>query len=405
MNINEQNSKNGENKKINENEEKQKEGKNVNNSIPQNLLNANQINMQNINEENEEMDDIDNLGVKGYINNNYNSALQQRLDSCDSPIPNAQFKFSIDLPNVPKQRLHEYLNDDLLNALDVSPNIPNISSGIINNKNMQAENLDNNPNNLFGFSLYPESSENNIDNQNNNNNLQEFNNNPSEINKNIDNKKIIKDNNINEINKNVFNNNNISNSNNSNNVINNNYNNFQNFNFVNNINNINYHNIPKNTNLNYNINNPQIYIPTKLRNKDQISMINSKEINTLKKQEEQNNAKNKFDNGNKKNNQNQNTKKEGGKNKKHFEVRAGDWTCGKCNNLNFSFRNKCNRCGLPKEMSSKYEPMNPEMFGQNMNFPLINGMNPNFMYRNNINSININVNNINNPNEVKFYPK
>ena len=404
MNINEQNSKNGENKNINENEEKQKEEKNVNNSIPQNLLNVNQINMQNIDVENEEMDEIDNLGVKGNINNNYNSALKQRLDSCDSPIPNAQFKFSIDLPNVPKQRLHEYLNDDLLNALDVSPNIPNISSGIINNKNMQAENIDNNPNNLFGFSLYPESSENNIDNQNNNNNLQEFNNNQNEINKNIDNKKIIKDNNINEINKNVYNNN-ISNSNNSNNVINNNYNNFQNFNFVNNINNINYQNIPKNTNLNYNINNPQIYIPTKLRNKDQINMINSKEINTLKKQEEQNNAKNKFDNGNKKNNQNQNTKKEGGKNKKHFEVRAGDWTCGKCNNLNFSFRNKCNRCGLPKEMSSKYEPMNPEMFGQNMNFPLINGMNANFMYRNNINNININVNNINNPNEVKFYPK
>ena len=408
MNINEQNANNGENKNINENEEKQKEEKNVNNSIPQNLLNANQINMQNIDVENEEMDEIDNLGVKGNINNNYNSALMQRLDSCDSPIPNAQFKFSIDLPNVPKQRLHEYLNDDLLNALDVSPNIPNISSGIINNKNMQAENLDNNPNNLFGFSLYPESSENNIDNQNNNNNnnnLQEFNNNQSEIYKNIDNKKIIKDNNINEINKNVFNNNNISNSSNNNNIINNNFNNFQNFNFVNNINNINYQNIPKNTNLNYNINNPQIYIPTKLRNKDQINMINSKEINTLKKQEEQNNAKNKFDNGNKKNNQNQNTKKEGGKNKKHFEVRAGDWTCGKCNNLNFSFRNKCNRCGLPKEMSSKYEPMNPEMFGQNMNFPLMNGMNANFMYRNNINNININVNNINNPNDVKFYPK
>ena len=139
----------------------------------------------------------------------------------------------------------------------------------------------------------------------------------------------------------------------------------------------------------------------------QINMINSKEINAFqnKKQEEQSNAKNKFDNGNKKNNQNQNTKKEGGKNKKHFEVRAGDWTCGKCNNLNFSFRNKCNRCGLPKEMSSKYEPMNPEMFGQNMNVPLMNGMNANFIYRNNINNININVNNINNANEVKFFPK
>lgn len=37
MNINEQNSKNGENKNINENEENQKEEKNVNNFIPQNL--------------------------------------------------------------------------------------------------------------------------------------------------------------------------------------------------------------------------------------------------------------------------------------------------------------------------------------------------------------------------------
>ena len=154
MNINEQNSKNGENKNINENEEKQKEEKNVNNSIPQNLSNVNQINMQNIDGENEELDEIYNLRVKGNINNNYNSALKQRLDSCDSPIPNAQFKFSIDLPNVPKQRLHEYLNDDLLNALDVSPNIPNISSGIINNKNMQTENIDNNPNNVDGLSLY-----------------------------------------------------------------------------------------------------------------------------------------------------------------------------------------------------------------------------------------------------------
>jgi len=413
MNINERNSKNEENKNVNENEAKQKEEKNVNNSIPRNLMNSNQNNNQNIEDENEEMDEIDNLGVKGNIISDYNSALKQRLDSCDSPIPNAQFKFSIDLPNVPKQRLHEYLNDDLLNALDVSPNIPNINSGIINNKNIQTENIDNNPNNLFGFSLYPEPSENNLDSKNNtNNNLQEFSNkkNDNEINIKNDNNKAIKDNNnnnnMNEINKNVFNSNNI-NSTKNNNSINNNYNNFQNFNFVNNINNINYPNIPKSTNLNYNFNNPQIYIPTKLRNKDQINMVNSKEINTFqnKKQEEQSNAKNKFDNGNKKNNQNQNTKKEGGKNKKHFEVRAGDWTCGKCNNLNFSFRNKCNRCGLPKEMSSKYEPMNPEMFGQNMNFPLMNGMNANFIYRNNINNININVNNINNANEVKFYPK
>ncbi len=32
-----------------------------------------------------------------------------------------------------------------------------------------------------------------------------------------------------------------------------------------------------------------------------------------------------------------------------LKVRSGDWICPKCENLNFAFRNKCNRCGLPKE--------------------------------------------------------
>ena len=31
-----------------------------------------------------------------------------------------------------------------------------------------------------------------------------------------------------------------------------------------------------------------------------------------------------------------------------FVERIGDWMCKKCRNLNFAFRNKCNRCGLPK---------------------------------------------------------
>ena len=31
-----------------------------------------------------------------------------------------------------------------------------------------------------------------------------------------------------------------------------------------------------------------------------------------------------------------------------FEIREGDWRCKKCNNLNFSFRIKCNRCGVEK---------------------------------------------------------
>ena len=33
------------------------------------------------------------------------------------------------------------------------------------------------------------------------------------------------------------------------------------------------------------------------------------------------------------------------------EIRAGDWICLYCNNLNFSFRIKCNRCGLLRKSS------------------------------------------------------
>ena len=35
--------------------------------------------------------------------------------------------------------------------------------------------------------------------------------------------------------------------------------------------------------------------------------------------------------------------------KKPFEIREGDWTCEFCYNLNFSFRTRCNRCGLIKD--------------------------------------------------------
>lgn len=36
------------------------------------------------------------------------------------------------------------------------------------------------------------------------------------------------------------------------------------------------------------------------------------------------------------------------KNMKRYVGREGDWICHKCNNLNFSFRNVCNRCGISK---------------------------------------------------------
>ena len=34
--------------------------------------------------------------------------------------------------------------------------------------------------------------------------------------------------------------------------------------------------------------------------------------------------------------------------KKRFDKRKGDWLCPECHNLNFAFRNVCNRCQLPK---------------------------------------------------------
>ena len=40
--------------------------------------------------------------------------------------------------------------------------------------------------------------------------------------------------------------------------------------------------------------------------------------------------------------------------KKQFIERPGDWICGKCKNLNFSFREKCNRCNLSKIANQKY---------------------------------------------------
>ena len=378
MNNNEQNFQITNQEKNNEkNEFEESQLNNINsNAVPENISNSNQSNLQKNNEkELDEQDGTDNLRFKDNNYNNFNFYIQHRLDSYDSTA--AQYKFSIDLPNAPKQRLHEYLNDDLLNALEVSPNIPNLNSGITNNQQLSisnenpSENNQNNPNNLYGFSLYPQSNDNNNSNNNNNNT------------NNCNNQEIIK------INNNI-NNGNININNHFNNVYN--FNNYQNYNYANN----------NFTNLKYNINNPQVYIPTKFRNKEQIynkEIISGQKSFQNQKKEEQNNTKNKFDN-NKKNGQN--FKKEG-KNKKHFEIRAGDWTCSKCNNLNFSFRNKCNRCGLPKELNNKkIEQINPEIFGQNMNYQLINSINSNFFYGNN--NVN-NINNVNNSNDVKFYPK
>jgi hypothetical protein len=314
-----------------------------NNSNPEYISKENQMNFQN--EEIEELDGTENLRFKDNNNimNNINPFYQQRLDSCDS---STNYKYSIDIPNVPKKKLHEYLNEDLLNALDVSPSIPNLNSGFPNNRKISIHNDNNDPNNLMGFSLY------NQPNDNSNNNYEQ---------------------NINNANNYFINNNNI--------------NNFQNYNYTNNNSNI--------------INNPKIYVPTKFRNKNfnmnnqEFASGGNNNIQNFKK-EDQNNAKNKFDNMNKKNMQN--SKKEG-KNKKHFEVRAGDWNCKKCNNLNFSFRNKCNRCGIPKELNNEIEPINNNN-NIYQNPQLMQNINPNYIYMNNMN-----INNVNNFNGAKYFQK
>ena len=41
------------------------------------------------------------------------------------------------------------------------------------------------------------------------------------------------------------------------------------------------------------------------------------------------------------------------KKKQEFVEREGDWSCYRCKNINFSFRNKCNKCQLLKEESEK----------------------------------------------------
>ena len=315
-----------------------KEENNTNENLLLNNLLNNNDQANNLQNKDDEMDDSDNLKYIGFFPNNNNEPFQlQRLDSTNSPI-NAQYKFSIDMPNVTPQRLNEFLNFDLLHELD-SPSISKLNSGISENS-QNSKNInevgDNNPNNLYGFSLYPQT--------NNNNNQNMRNENYNYQNSNI-------------------NNDNIPN-------IPNNFN----YNFSNSNNNAYYQNINNHyMNLNYNINNPPVFVPTKLRKNEN---PNKQTINN--KKENQNNGKNKFDN-NKKNKQ---------KNKKFFEVREGDWRCNNCNNLNFSFRNKCNRCGLPKEYSQNLEPNIPKILNQNAQFQFMNGFNPNFFQGNN----NINVN-------------
>ena len=273
------------------------------NKMMNNLINQNTM-ITNSQQNHDDLDDIDdNLGFNAQ-NNNAGSFFRPIIDSSNTLSFN--YKFSIDQPNVTKQRLNEYLNYDLLNELDVSPSVSKRNSGMNNNPQNINNTGDNNPENLYGFSLYSQPNNQNFGNANNFQNLNA---------------------------------------------------NFNNFNNPNNINN-NYQNIPNNNNYHQNINNHYItlnsnskaYIPLKYRKKEQNTQANN--VNDLKIN------KNTFANANK-NKQ---------KNKKYFEVRDGDWICCKCNNLNFSFRNKCNRCLLPKKLSINMQLTNQNMSNQNQHY-------------------------------------
>ena len=358
-------------------------------------------------------------------------------------------KLSTDTPDISKQHLKEYLNEDLLNALDVSPMVTpknmlkdatneNINE-INNNENIIpiTDDMMNGTNNdLFQFSLYNNNSGNSKNekelnsNKNENSNISIKNNPIDELikisenseNNNEKNRKIQKE-------EEDFNDNGIMESftppnlnlnndspidikpNDFNNVINydekninitkniniNNNDEFKNLKEDegggnkndNNINNL--KDSPKKNILNtdINVNNSQNENISKSNNINKFSQILEKKTDFSDKRKNTNNKayissqmqhpfmphmshfpyatqqhiiqplqtnihENKFD-GNKKFNliiPIQAIKKNP-KMKKPFEIRAGDWTCSDCGNLNFSFRVKCNRCGILKETSEQ----------------------------------------------------
>lgn len=107
----------------------------------------------------DEEDENDNL--KYYIGDN------KELGSKDNP---SKFKYSIDLPNVPKEKLHNYLNNELINEIQKE----NWSYTPTNNKdksNVEKNNLDNNSSNI---PIFPKKNNNVNNNQNYNFNVKYY---------------------------------------------------------------------------------------------------------------------------------------------------------------------------------------------------------------------------------------
>lgn len=415
-----------------DNKQKKEETKNTESQIKQNEfpipLTQSSFTNDKVNDR-EDNDEVDNLRYNAGQNLICNIPRQQRLDSMGSPIvPEA--KFSIDMPGISKQRLHEYLNEDLLKELDESPNIPNVNNGNIEVSPLNVkESGPNNPNNLFNFSLYPSSTNENSDKKLENgiiktqeelNKINLFNNNYDK-NRNTN---CLNIENLMSTNKNINNINNIFNMNNNSNLNNIfNYENPTDMGIMNpNLNSLgNKESIlntyeepfnPKNIahfSSALNVNQP-VYVPKQLRGMDlsqsedkvagSNNFINNNNNNNNNKlifnktsKNEKANQKNKFTGSNFQNNiksfnNSQNSKKD--KYKKPFEIRLGDWTCSECHNLNFSFRNKCNRCGLPKELSEqkKLAVIKDLSLNPNMNMDLNCFNNRNDINVNDINMIN-----------------
>ena len=264
-------------------------------------------------------------------------------------------KSSTDL-NLTEKNIHEFLNNDLIKALDYDDFM---------DPEENCENSDSTSSNAYisGSSDYtlkqnsPELNSKVIKNE-------------KEININLN-----KDNFTNKNNSNDVNNKNsdINNNNENNNI---------------NINNINNNNIKDNEKekdemIDKNIkdkieilNDPlftPIFIPNEMNNNKIKEMKIKEEEKIEKKKEKKNNSlKNKFDDDVEPiimmtmPNMEEKTKLP-------LEIRVGDWICLYCNNLNFSFRIKCNRCGLLRKSSThllkkKYYNNKYQYLGNNNNF-------------------------------------
>lgn len=82
------------------------------------------------------------------------------------------------------------------------------------------------------------------------------------------------------------------------------------------------------------------------------------------------------------------------KKKKPLKERQGDWSCPKCRNLNFAFRQICNRCQLPKtEAELMLTGIPPTLYSPPVmpNYPL-NLPHPGFNYIDSQNMISGNIN-------------